>query len=37
VACGKDEKKVKEKGHWRSEGREYVMQEGDVCLFRFNV
>ncbi len=37
VVCGKDEKKVKEKGHWRSEGKEYVMREGDVCLFRFNV
>ncbi len=37
VASGRDEKKVKEKGHWRSEGKEYVMREGDVCLFRFNV
>lgn len=37
VACGRDEKKVREKGHWRSEGKEYVMREGDVCLFRFNV
>jgi GTP-binding protein YchF len=32
-----DEKKVKEKGLLRSEGREYVMREGDICLFRFNV
>lgn len=31
------EKNVKEKGLMRSEGRDYVMQEGDVCLFRFNV
>ncbi len=37
VACGRDEKKVKEKGLWRSEGRDYVLREGDVCLFRFNV
>lgn len=37
VACGRDEKKVKEKGLYRSEGRDYVMREGDVCLFRFNV
>ena len=37
VASGRDEKKVKEKGLWRSEGKEYVMREGDVCLFRFNV
>lgn len=37
VACGRDEKKVKEKGLFRSEGKEYVMKEGDVVLFRFNV
>ena len=37
VECGRDEKKVKERGLYRSEGRDYVMQEGDVCLFRFNV
>ncbi len=28
---------AREKGLIRSEGREYVMQEGDVVLFRFNV
>lgn len=28
---------VKEKGLYRSEGKEYVMQDGDVVLFRFNV
>ena len=28
---------AKEKGHVRSEGKEYVMQDGDVVLFRFNV
>ncbi len=28
---------VKEKGLLRSEGKEYVMQDGDVVLFRFNV
>lgn len=27
----------KERGLYRSEGRDYVMQDGDVCLFRFNV
>jgi len=37
VSCGRDEKKVKEKGLWRSEGKDYVMRDGDVCLFRFNV
>jgi GTP-binding protein YchF len=31
------EKSAKEKGLIRSEGKEYVMQEGDICLFRFNV
>lgn len=28
---------VKEKGLWRLEGKEYVMQDGDVCYFRFSV
>jgi GTP-binding protein YchF len=28
---------VKEAGLLRSEGRDYIMQEGDVVLFRFNV
>ena len=28
---------AKEKGMVRSEGKEYVMQDGDVVLFRFNV
>ena len=27
----------KEKGLIRSEGKEYVMQDGDIVLFRFNV
>ncbi|MCQ2449423.1 MAG: DUF933 domain-containing protein, partial [Clostridia bacterium] len=26
-----------EKGLVRSEGKEYVMQDGDIVLFRFNV
>ncbi|MBI5230353.1 MAG: redox-regulated ATPase YchF [Candidatus Magasanikbacteria bacterium] len=26
---------VKEKGLWRLEGKEYVMQDGEVCHFRF--
>lgn len=29
--------KAKEKGLYRSEGKEYIMQDGDVVLFRFNV
>jgi hypothetical protein len=36
IALG-SEKSVKEAGKMRSEGRDYVMQEGDVVLFRFNV
>mmetsp|Transcript_26910 Transcript_26910/g.45381 ORF Transcript_26910/g.45381 Transcript_26910/m.45381 type:complete len:149 (+) Transcript_26910:2-448(+) len=31
------EKVVKERGLMRSEGKEYVMKEGDIVLFRFNV
>lgn len=33
----KDEKKVKEAGKLRIEGKEYIMQDGDICYFRFNV
>ena len=32
-----DEKAAKEKGLLRMEGKEYVVQDGDVMLFRFNV
>ncbi len=28
---------AKERGLVRSEGRDYVMQDGDVVLYRFNV
>jgi len=28
---------AKEKGFLRTEGKEYIIQEGDVCLFRINV
>ena len=28
---------AKEAGRWRLEGKQYVMREGDVCHFRFNV
>jgi ribosome-binding ATPase YchF (GTP1/OBG family) len=31
------EQGAKEAGKWRLEGRDYVMQEGDVVHFRFNV
>ena len=33
----KTELKIKEAGKHRSEGKEYVVQDGDVLLFRFNV
>ncbi|MSS63042.1 redox-regulated ATPase YchF [Velocimicrobium porci] len=36
VACG-SYNAAKEKGLVRSEGKEYVVQDGDVILFRFNV
>ncbi len=31
------EAKVKEAGKLRLEGKDYVMQDGDICYFRFNV
>ena len=31
------EQKVKEAGKLRLEGKDYIMQDGDICLFRFNV
>lgn len=31
------EKQVKEAGKMRLEGKEYIMQDGDICYFRFNV
>ena len=36
IACG-SMAAAKEKGLVRSEGKEYVMKDGDVVLFRFNV
>lgn len=33
----KDEKKVQENGRLRLEGKDYIMQDGDICYFRFNV
>ena len=32
-----NEKLVKEAGRTRLEGKEYIMQDGDICYFRFNV
>lgn len=36
IACG-GEAGAKETGKMRSEGKEYIVQDGDVLLFRFNV
>ncbi|KAL3787882.1 hypothetical protein ACHAW5_001373 [Stephanodiscus triporus] len=36
VECGSEEE-CKRRGKMRIEGKEYVVQEGDVMLFRFNV
>ena len=33
----KDEKKVQENGKLRIEGKDYLVQDGDICYFRFNV
>ncbi|GBD41330.1 Ribosome-binding ATPase YchF [bacterium HR39] len=36
VACG-GEQGAKDAGKMRLEGRDYVIRDGDICLFRFNV
>ena len=36
VAAG-SQKEAREKGMMRSEGKDYVVQDGDILLFRFNV
>ncbi len=36
IACG-GEKQAKEKGLMHLEGKDYIMQDGDVVYFRFNV
>lgn len=36
VACG-GEQAAKEKGKTRQEGKEYIVKDGDIILFRFNV
>jgi ribosome-binding ATPase YchF (GTP1/OBG family) len=36
MACG-SMAAAKEKGLIRLEGKEYVMKDGDIVLFRFNV
>jgi len=36
MACG-SVAAAREKGLYRMEGKEYVVQDGDVMLFKFNV
>ena len=36
IECG-SELKVKEAGKARLEGKDYLMQDGDICHFRFNI
>lgn len=36
LACGNSQA-VKEKGRFRLEGKEYIVQDGDIVSFRFNV
>jgi len=36
IACG-SEAVAKEKGLWRLEGKEYIVEDGDCMNFRFNV
>jgi GTP-binding protein YchF len=33
----KGEQGAREAGKWRSEGKDYIVQDGDIILFRFNV
>ena len=37
LASLKTEKAVREAGKLRLEGKDYVMQDGDICYFRFNI
>ncbi len=37
IECGGSMAAAKEKGFLRSEGKEYVMKDGDICNFLFNV
>ena len=36
IECG-SEASAKEKGYFRLEGKDYIMEDGDVVHFRFNV
>lgn len=36
IECG-TEKEVRENGKMRLEGKDYIMKDGDICHFRFNI
>ena len=36
LSCG-SEAVARERGKWRVEGKEYVVQDGDLMYFRFSV
>ncbi len=36
VECG-SEKAVRDAGKMQLEGKDYIMRDGDICHFRFNV
>ena len=37
IRASLEQAKAKEAGHWMLEGKTYVVQDGDVLLFKFNV
>jgi ribosome-binding ATPase YchF (GTP1/OBG family) len=37
IESGKDMHKAKETGHMRQEGKTYIVQDGDIIHFKFNV
>jgi ribosome-binding ATPase len=37
MSFDKDERRAREKGLYRMEGKEYIVKDGDVLLFKFNV
>ena len=37
TSSNKGENGAKDAGKWRLEGKEYIVQDGDVIHFRFNV
>jgi ribosome-binding ATPase YchF (GTP1/OBG family) len=37
IAAGGSMAAVREKGQFRLEGKDYIVQDGEICHFRFNV